>query len=1016
MNKRVYDKIDRKNIINLKKNSNVLLKSASGHDIIAFGEALIKMFINGDCYTVSFILTDNFKFDILLGSDFVYKYKGVLDFANNTMILNKKVIRLRPKHELPKCGLLQVTTLQYVEPYTVSHIEVRSKTQVKGTCIVLPLDHNKLYENQPGVNSPSTAVNSNSKQKYYIPVINNTGVRRSIHARSILGFIEQVNIQDSKVRDDNDVINNRQVNNISKHIVNTDATPQDKSFHIGDHTTDIQKSQLMNVINNYKDIFVDNNKELKVTNILQATLNTGDAAPIRQRPYRNPLLLQGEIDRQVDEMLEAGIISPSSSPWSSPVVMVPKRDGSKRLCIDYRRLNLTLIKDSFPMPRIDDLFATLGKAKFFSCLDLKSGYHQIEIAPEDREKTAFCTRNQLLEYNVLPFGISSGTSIFQRMISRVLKGISGKFALAYLDDILIFSETFGDHIKHIEEVFIRLQQASLSLNRKKCHFVKQEIEYLGHLISGIGIRPNPEKVRAIQTLDPPTSVKQVRSFLGLASYYRSFVPQFSVIARPLTQLTRKNITFSWNDDAQQSFEYLKTKLTEAPVLAYPDVSRPYSLYTDASDFAVGGILTQDFEEGERVIQYVSHQLTPNRLNYPCIERECYAIIYCITKLKQYLLGADVTVYTDHKPLKSLFTAEMKNTRVQRWAILLDEYQIKIKYRSGQHNLCADAMSRMRIKPTQDELEEAQEILEIEQLPQADIKSKFPNYEAIPFDKDLDMCELQKNDSFCKQIFKQLENNDDKVKHDYVMKDKLLYHIGKLFRYETEPILQLVVPETLQNIVLEGYHSKFGGGHVGLVKTYQKIRSKYFWPNSYKHVVDYVIKCDVCQRRMLRKKHAELQDSEMPTGPMQCVGIDTVGPFVTSQNGNNYIITMVDWYSNWIEAYPVPNKEADTIASVILEQFIPRHGCMDYLVSDNGSEFRNQAIDLVSNYMRINRNLSSPYHPEGNGRTERSHRFLNDIISKGVQGRLHSEWEQMLPAALFAMRTSVNDSTRYTPFF
>jgi len=1011
MDFRVYKQIGRKSIINYEQNVPILLNSASGHNIKAVGKVIVKMYINDIPYNTAFVLTTGFKFNILIGSDFIYKNKVKLDFANNTMLLNNKVVCLKPKNELSKFSLLHVTSNQRVEPYSVAYIQVRSNNVVNGTCLVSPLDNNSLFYEQPGVVSPSFVANSNEQGIYYIPVINDTGIRHTVYNKSALGILEIIDNNDTKHYNCDNICSVENTRNKDVEHDNVKVT-----VNIGDDATALQKRKLTDMINNYDYLFITDDKHLTRTTITQAYLDTGDSMPIKQRPYRNPLALQAKLDSQIEEMLEAGIVSHSCSPWSSPVVMVPKKDGTYRCCIDYRKLNQVLRSDSFPLPRIDDLFATLGEARYFSCLDLKSGYWQVQIAPEDREKTAFCTRSQLLEFNVMPFGLSSAPSIFQRMISKLLKGIEGKYALAYLDDLLVFSPDFESHMKHIEDVFERLKNASLSLNKKKCHFIKEKIEYLGHVISHKGIQPNPEKVRAIQTLDPPTNVKGVRSFLGMAGYFRNFIPQFSALARGLTRLTRKHTRFEWCDDAQQSFDILKQKLVEAPILAYPDLNRPYSLYTDASDYAIGGILTQDFEEGERVIQYVSHQLTPNRLHYAVIEKEAYAVIYCITKLKQYLLGADVTVYTDHKPLKSLFTAEMKNTRIQRWAILIDEYQVKIKYRQGIHNGRADMLSRIRIKPTAEEIEESKEILAVEESTNDLVSEhkKMPCYNDISFNEDINIIDLQGEDKFCKQVID--ENKSGTNAQDYVINDNILYHIAKLIRFETEPILQLVIPHVLQKVVIEGYHSAIiGGGHVGLEKTYQKIRSKYFWPNCYKDVAEYVFKCEVCHMRMMRKQHAEIRNSETPQAPLQCVGIDTVGPFVTSPNGNNYLVTMVDWYSSWPEAYPVPNKEAETIAKVILEQFIPRYGCPGKLISDRGTEYVNRAIDLLSTSMKIKRKVTTPYHPAGNGKTERSHRFLNDIIAKGLQGRMHDEWEHLVPAALFAMRTSVNDSTRYTPY-
>ena len=1018
LNWNVFQSIPRKNIHFWKKKITPL-NSASGHNIASLGKARIVMVIRGVQYIANFILVRNFKFDVLIGSDFIYEHKGKIDFESNTMIIKNRVIVLRNKRELPGCNLLETLGRQQIEPYSISHLKVqprnRSYNKSNGCCIITPLNTSILFENQPGLMSHSISVNKD-RGPYILPIVNNTGHTFKVKDKLIVAFIEQFSNMDkarqmsTQVYGDNSKYLQTDSRKTSTDIYNLNTSSKvGHSYNIGLDISSTQSKSLITLLNKNNNLFVDNMKDLTQTNILQATFDTGGSPPIKQRPYKNPLARQHKLDEQINEMLEAGIVSPSSSPWSSPVVIVPKRDGTQRICIDYRKINQVLVKDSHPLPRIDDIFATLGNSKYFSTLDLKSGYHQISVAPKDREKTAFCTSTSLYEFNRLPFGLASGPGIFMRMISRALHGILGKFAMAYLDDILIFSPSFESHLNHIDEVFKRLKSANLCLNKKKCHFVKPEIEYLGHILSPNGIKPNPEKVRAIQNMDPPTTVKGIRSFLGLAGYYRNFIPQFSAIARPLTKLISKNARFHWGTEAQEAFEYLKQKLVEAPILGYPDVTKPYSLYTDASDYSVGGILTQDSPEGEKVICYVSHQLTPNRLHYPVIEKECFAIIYCLTKLKQYLLGADVTVYTDHAPLKSLFTAEMKNTRVQRWAILLDEYNVKIKYRQGIHNGRADMLSRLRIKPTKDEIEQSNNIVAIEQVPQP--------VEFINLDCDLDINEAQETDRHCRHIREVLnKNNNDSIASQYVVKDMLLYHIGKENRFETEPFLQLVIPETLKGDLIKAMHSSIGGGHVGLEKTYQKIRSKYFWPNSYKDVIEYVTTCEVCQMRMLRKQQAELQENIIPTGPMDVVGIDTVGPLVTSNNGNNYIVTVVDWYSSWVEAYPVPNKEANTIAKVLLERFIPQHGCPSKIVSDRGTEYVNTAIDLLCTELHIKRSITTPYHPAANGKTERCHRFLNDIIAKSVQHRTHSEWEEALPNALLAMRTCVNDSSKYTPYF
>ena len=366
--------------------------------------------------------------------------------------------------------------------------------------------------------------------------------------RGLNKFSVNNNEKQNDVHSDKDLSCNATHTNMSKDVglntntYNTTVAPRVNSiykvkrsdFNIGSHIDDQQCQTLLRILNKFNYLFVDNVQSLRQTNVLQATFDTSNSQPIRQRPYKNPLAYEKDLEKEINDMLEAGIISPSSSAWSSPIVIVPKRDNTIRVCIDYRQLNKTLVKDSYPLPRIDDIFATLGKTKFFTSIDLKSGYHNIAVALQDREKTAFCTRKALYHFNVLPFGLCNSPAIFSRMISKVLHGIEGKFAMAYLDDILVFSRTFDEHIEHLKDVFTRLKKANLCLNRKKCHFVKKEVEYLGHLIGPNGIKPNPEKVRVIQTLEPPINVRGVRSFIGMVSYYRKYIPQFSEIARPLT--------------------------------------------------------------------------------------------------------------------------------------------------------------------------------------------------------------------------------------------------------------------------------------------------------------------------------------------------------------------------------------------------------------------------------------------------------------------------------------------------
>ena len=417
--------------------------------------------------------------------------------------------------------------------------------------------------------------------------------------------------------------------------------------------------------------------------------------PIYQRPYRAPLTKRQEISKAVDDMLAEGIIRPSSSPWASPITLVPKKDGSTRFCVDFRKLNQVTKRDRYPLPRIDSILDQMGGSTVFTTLDLKSGYHQLPVHPNDIEKTAFTCHRGQFEFLRVPFGLCNAPSHFQRVMETILHDLLGVCVLVYIDDLVIYSTDMESHIGHVQLVLQRIRKANLHLKPSKCHFGQKEVKLLGYVVNKSGIQPDPDKTAAIQALSRPTTVKQVRSFLGMANYYRNCIPNYANIAAPLTELTRKNQRFHWTHHHDKSFQTLKKALTSSAVVSFPRTELPYRLYTDASDHTVGAILVQCHEDGiEHVVQYVSHQLSDTQKRWATIEKEAYAVVYAITKLRPYLYGSKFTVYTDHKPLTSLFTKPMINTKIQRWAILLSEYGADIKYFQGRYNVRADMLSRI----------------------------------------------------------------------------------------------------------------------------------------------------------------------------------------------------------------------------------------------------------------------------------------------------------------------------------
>lgn len=346
------------------------------------------------------------------------------------------------------------------------------------------------------------------------------------------------------------------------------------------------EQSVQRLVNRNKDLFAKKDSDLGVTETVKMKIDTEGHHPIKNRPYRAPLNKRQIIDKAIAEMMEAKIIERSQSPWSFPLVVVKKKDGSDRMCVDFRSLNKIVKPVSFPLPLIDDILCLLGKAKYFTALDLKSGYWQVKLEDSSKEKTAFACHKGLFQFNRMPFGLSNAPAVYQELMNIVLQG-QEEFAIAYLVDILIFSETPQDHLRRIQDVFHRLRQHGLKLKLKKCSFFKEQTEYLGFIINEHGVKPDPKKVEAIQKLPAPTTVREVRGFIGMCSYYRRFIPNFSKIAEPLIDLTRKYARFKWTPYSQEAFDFLKESLTVVPLLAYPDTNKPYILYTDASDNCIG---------------------------------------------------------------------------------------------------------------------------------------------------------------------------------------------------------------------------------------------------------------------------------------------------------------------------------------------------------------------------------------------------------------------------------------------
>lgn len=461
------------------------------------------------------------------------------------------------------------------------------------------------------------------------------------------------------------------------------------------HIDPQHRDTIERILSSYIDVFNFETDALPCTNLTEHTINLKDNKPINIKNYRHPECHKTEIEKQIGEMLQKNIIEESDSPYNAPVWVVPKKldaSGKKkwRIVIDFRKLNELTDQDAYPLPNSDEIFDHLGKAKFFSALDLSSGFHQIPMQRESKKYTAFSTTQGHFHFNRMPFGLKNAPATFQRMMDTALRGLIGKYCLVYLDDIIIFGSTIQEHNQNLATVLQRLKDLGLKIQPDKCEFLKPELEYLGHVVTAEGIKPNLEKIECVKNFKIPKTPTNIKSFLGLAGYYRKFIKNFSKIAKPLTDLIKKDTPFHWTEKQQIAFETLKDKLCTAPILQYPDFDKTFTLTTDASNDGLGAILSQ---EGHPCC-YISRTLNPPEKNYSTTEKELLAIVWAVKRLRQYLLGRKFIIQTDHQALKWLKNVKDPSSRLMRWRLRLEEYDYDIEYKKGKENAAADVLSRL----------------------------------------------------------------------------------------------------------------------------------------------------------------------------------------------------------------------------------------------------------------------------------------------------------------------------------
>ena len=767
--------------------------------------------------------------------------------------------------------------------------------------------------------------------------------------------------------------------------------------------------------------------------VVPHSVDTGESKPISQIPYRAGYKERQVIEEHVKKMLDDGIIKDSKSPWASPVVLVNKKDGSIRFCVDYRKLNAVTSKDVYPIPRIDDSLNALGGMKYFSTFDLAQGYWQTPMDEDAKPKTAFTTHCGLYEFNVMPFGLCNAPATFQRSMDLVLAGIKWKSCLVYIDDIIVFSETFEKHIKDLEELFERLSNFNLKLKASKCFFCKKSVEYLGHIVSKNGIEVNPKKVQAAKELKAPKNVTDVKSFLGLTGYYRKFIRNYAKIAEPLIKLTRTTKTeFDWTDKCEDAFLKLKESLVDAPILRYPDFTRKFKIQTDACDAGLGAVLAQDFEEGEATIAYASRTLMEAERKWTTREKEGLAVIWACELFRPYIIGQRFIVETDHESLKWLLNSK-NGGRIARWNMRLQEFDMEIRHRKGKQNANADGLSRNPIEDVfktsdEDPLDKYScELNAVEVvIPKRTKTVTFPAIETFKTQQSEDIKVGRiKQYLECKTIeeMDKLFTPEERSKMSQICKfyglrdDGIVVHYKDLRRNGiVKRCEQIVVPSKLVDTIMYYCHDSVLSAHPGIYRTQQSIQNRFYFDRMMVKIKRYVKKCLKCnQHKYSQPKSQGMMQVFASLKPFDIVGIDIVGPFRVSNKGNKFILVMMDHFTRWVELRALPEVTAAAVCQALFDEIICRHGCPEKILSDQGQQFVGDVMKELCIKLGIKKIQTSPYHPQTNAHVERFNRYLVTAMRMYVNSTLKN-WDEQLSAIAFAYRTGYNASTGDTPYF
>lgn len=872
-----------------------------------------------------------------------------------------------------------------------------------------------------------TIINYKYGRKDAVPVhiCNITTSTVTISPREILCELQAVNIEDLS-------------------IGNSEINPRVDSFNIDiENVTATQYKEAKEFLTRNLDLFSWNSTDIGHVTSVEHSIELENDTPFKQRSRRIPPAMYQEVRDHLQQLLNAGIIRKSKSPFTSNVVLCRKKNNELRMCVDYRQLNSRTKKDAYALPIVEEILQNLSGNSFFTVLDAKSGYHQVNIKEEHKERTAFTVGPLgFYEYNRMPFGLSNSPATYQRLMEEILGDLHLNTCMIFLDDIIIFAKSYEEHMKRLEEVFNRLRTAGLKLSPKKCSFLMQRVKYVGHIVSKKGIETDPEKTERVRNWPTPKTPEDVRRFLGFIGYYRRFIKNFSKIAKPLTALMpipndkkkgkqSAQQKWKWGNTEEEAFKRLKDCLASPPILGFPDYSQPFEVHTDASLQGLGAVLYQNQNGTKRVISYASRSLSRAERNYPAHKMEFLALKWAITeKFKDYLYGNSFTVYTDNNPLTYVLTSAKLDATGHRWLAELSNFNFNIVYRPGKKNQDADGLSRMTNDTEvigNDSVKAICHSMYFEGL----ICSISLNTKTLESDTSssavatvIDWKEKQDTDPILmewkhhvqlgkKPKMHQLSFGQDS--YALIKNFKRLYiEDGVLYRKTTvhgNEKRQLVLPKCYVNTVLEQLHNRFG--HGGRERTMSLIRDRFYWNRMFSDTEDWIRNCQRCVCRKTSTNQRAPLIGIKTYYPLELVCMD----FLTlekSKGGFQHILVVTDHFTRLAHAIPTRNMTAKTTAEALYNNFITYYGIPSRIHSDQGANFESKIIKELCNITGMVKSRTTPYHAMGNGMTERFNRTLLDMLGT-LEPHQKINWKSHVAPLVHAYNCTRHESTNESPY-